>query len=80
MTKKQRPLVVVVDPEGGEDPSRITRRLTDALARSGVRPDRVAMWPTTDRLGLWVMPAEELRAVLEHLLDPDSPTRGGDQR
>lgn len=79
MTKSKRPLVVVVDPAGGEDPSRIARRLTDALSRSGVRPDRIGVWPTTDHLDLWSMPTEEMVAVLERLINSGTSTRGGDR-
>ncbi|MFC9995839.1 hypothetical protein [Nocardia sp. NPDC127526] len=79
MSRNKRPLVIAVDTAGGEEPSRIARRLTDALARSGVNPERIAIWPNTDQLNLWSMSAEDLRAVLEGLLDPSSVTRGGDR-
>ncbi|WP_282779964.1 hypothetical protein [Nocardia sp. CC201C] len=75
MTDKQQPLVVAADTAGGEDPSRITRRLTDALSRSGIRPDRYTIWSGTAHVGVLRLPAQEMHAVLEHLLDPGS-TKG----
>ncbi|NNH75857.1 hypothetical protein HLB23_39415 [Nocardia uniformis] len=69
MKDNHRPLVVFVDTTGGEDPSRIARRLTDALARSGVRPDRIALWQRVDSSHLRATPPEEFRAELERLLN-----------
>ncbi|WP_282783976.1 hypothetical protein [Nocardia sp. CC201C] len=77
MTDTYWPLVVVADTAGGEDPSRITRRLTDALSRSGIRADRYTIWSGTVHAGVLRLPAQEMRTVLEHLLDPG--TRGGER-
>ncbi|MFI6867581.1 hypothetical protein [Nocardia sp. NPDC050406] len=79
MNEQNRSLVVVADIAGGEEPARVARRLTDALSRSGVRPERIAMWPKTNTADLWALPATEVRAVLARLIDPDSATEGGDR-
>lgn len=80
MTEKKPPLIVVVDPAGGEDPARITRRLTEALARSGVNPDHVRIRACGDRLNWWAMPTEDIVDALVRLLnDSGTATQGGDR-
>lgn len=68
MAENYKPLIVVVDSAGGEPYDRMTRRVADALSRSGVSPERIGLWPNTVSTDLWSMPVEDLRAIVETLL------------
>lgn len=79
MTSERQPLIIFVDPAGGEPPARIVRRVAESLTRSGVSPERIGLWPNGDSRDWCSMPAEDIRAMLEDLLRA-VPPEGVSQR
>ncbi|MGN2642479.1 hypothetical protein ACTD5D_41160 [Nocardia takedensis] len=66
-----RPLLVFLD--GGGDIN-TGRRFVETMARIGVQPDRILLWPDSGALNLWAMSAEEITETLQKMVCPTAPT------
>ncbi|MVU77420.1 hypothetical protein GPX89_09185 [Nocardia sp. ET3-3] len=68
-SRKDRPLLIVINEMGGASNTDVTRQMRRALARLGIAPERVGVWPNIPCPDLWSMPAKDIHNELERLLD-----------
>jgi hypothetical protein len=66
-----RPLLVFLDC-GGD--IKTARRFVEIMARLGIQPDRIGLWPDNTDLDLWAGPAEETTETLQKMACPVPPT------
>ncbi|UGT45161.1 hypothetical protein LTV02_17980 [Nocardia yamanashiensis] len=78
-TGEKRPLLIFLDCKGGKPGLATGRQVVKIAHRLGVRPERIALWPITNRLDLWDMSAEDQCATLESMINPVQATDAGSE-
>lgn len=76
-TGEKRPLLIFLDCKGGKPGLATGRQVVKIAHRQGVRPERIALWPITNRFDLWDMSAEDQCATLESMINPVQATDAG---
>lgn len=66
-----RPLLVMLDCGG--DP-KTGREFVEMMARLGVQPDRIGLWPDQAALDLWSLDAEQITEILQKTVCPVPPS------
>ncbi|WP_369024135.1 hypothetical protein [Nocardia cyriacigeorgica] len=66
-----RPLLVMLDCGG--DP-KTGREFVEMMARLGVQPDRIGLWPDQASLDLWTLGAEQITEILQKTVCPVPPS------
>lgn len=67
-----RPLVVVVDCNGGPESRKVAARMRKWFTALGVRADRIGIFPDDVSLGMWNATVEDLRSVLSAMISGGS--------
>ncbi|WP_194828590.1 AAA family ATPase [Nocardia sp. XZ_19_231] len=67
-----RPLVVVVDCNGGPESRKVAARMRKWFSALGVRADRIGIFPDDVSLGMWNATVEDLRSILSAMISGGS--------
>ncbi|MEV6221935.1 AAA family ATPase [Nocardia fluminea] len=67
-----RPLVVVVDCNGGPESRKVAARMRKWFSALGVRADRIGIFPDDVSLGMWNASVEDLRSILSAMISGGS--------
>ncbi|MGV9676370.1 AAA family ATPase [Nocardia sp. NPDC003482] len=67
-----RPLVVVVDCNGGPESRKTAARMRKWFSALGVRPERIGVFPDDVALDMWNAPVDDLRSILSAMVSGGS--------
>ncbi|MEU4343111.1 hypothetical protein AB0H00_17845 [Nocardia sp. NPDC023852] len=67
-----RPLVIVVDCNGGPESRKVAARMRKWFSALGVRPDRIGIFPDDVSLGMWNASVDDLRSILSAMISGGS--------
>lgn len=76
-TGEKRPLLIFLDCKGGKPGLATGRQVVKIAHRQGVQPQRIALWPITNRFDLWDMSVDDQCATLESMINPVQATDAG---
>ncbi|MGY1871984.1 hypothetical protein [Nocardia gipuzkoensis] len=67
-----RPLVIVVDCNGGPESRKVAARMRKWFSALGVRADRIGIFPDDVSLGMWNASVDDLRSILSAMISGGS--------
>ncbi|MBH0777275.1 type IV secretory system conjugative DNA transfer family protein [Nocardia bovistercoris] len=67
-----RPLVIVVDCNGGPESRKVAAKMRRWFTALGVRPERIGVFPDDVSLMLWDAPVDDLRSILSAMVSGGS--------
>ncbi|WP_433598862.1 hypothetical protein ACQPXH_24620 [Nocardia sp. CA-135953] len=67
-----RPLVIVVDCNGGPESRKVAARMRKWFRGMGVRADRIGVFPDDVSLGMWNASVDDLRSILSAMISGGS--------
>ncbi|MFJ4649797.1 hypothetical protein ACIP5Y_00840 [Nocardia sp. NPDC088792] len=78
-TGEKRPLLIYLDCKGGKGGLATGRQMVKIAHRLGVRPERIALWPITNRFDMWDLNEGDQCATLESMINPVQATDAGSE-